>query len=76
MPDGEFDQVAIDEAGETECSAAIAEYVGPGWEDTGLWYLQFSPSSGSWEQGDREIDCLAVTISEELELTASVKGTA
>ncbi|MDR0849822.1 MAG: septum formation family protein [Propionibacteriaceae bacterium] len=75
MADGAYSQDAIDEAA-YQCEAAIAEYVGPDWESTGLDWNRFSPTEGSWGKGDREIDCIAYTLSGELDLTASVKGIA
>jgi hypothetical protein len=77
MPDGSFDEDAIDAAAEQECSKAMDDYVGPNWDTVtseGLWYSSLTPSEGTWGQGDREICCVATTISGDNELTSSVKG--
>jgi len=77
MPDGAYDDDAITEAGNSECAKAITDYVGPNYgsvSSDGLDWNYFSPTSDSWDQGDREIDCIAYTMSFENELTSSVKG--
>jgi hypothetical protein len=77
MPDGTYDEDAIDAAADEKCLAAMDSYVGPNWRNVtseGLWYSSFTPSSGTWSQGDREIVCIAMTNSGDNELTSSVQG--
>jgi len=78
MPDGTFDQDAIDSAAEDECPTQMASYVGPNWDtalDGNITYTYFTPTSESWSQGgDREVDCLAATNSGTNDWTSSVKG--
>jgi len=73
MPDGTFSQDDIDTAG-NQCEAAAQSYVGPNYQTLGLDWNYFSPTSDSWAQGDREIDCLVYTLSGNPDLTSSVKG--
>ena len=77
MPDGAYDEDAIGAAGDDQCSQEIVSYVGPNYDTVtseGLDWTYFSPTSESWASGDREVDCLAYTLSYENELTSSVKG--
>ena len=77
MPDGDWDEDAIEAAGDDQCAQAIIDYVGPNYDTVtseGLDWNYFSPTSESWDQGDREIDCVAFTNSFDDELTSSVKG--
>ncbi|MDR2974274.1 MAG: septum formation family protein [Propionibacteriaceae bacterium] len=73
-----FDDVAIAEAADEQCASAIESYVGPNWvtilaEDLTYGYL--APTQESWSSGDREIVCLAQTVSGASSLTSTVKGT-
>jgi hypothetical protein len=78
MQDGVYDDNAITQAAEDQCKQAMISYVGPNYADvaTGeLDYTYFTPTQDGWnKQGDREIDCLAYTVSGKNELTSSVKG--
>ena len=77
MPDGDYDEDAIEAAGDDQCAQEIAEYVGPNYDTVsseGLEWSYFTPTSESWDNGDREVDCIAFTVSSENELTSSVKG--
>ncbi|MCL2735995.1 MAG: septum formation family protein [Propionibacteriaceae bacterium] len=78
MPDGTYDETAIDDAAQDACAQGIVDYVGPNYASLtsqGLDWSYFSPSQDSWNQrNDREVDCVAYTVSEENELTSSVKG--
>jgi len=77
MPDGDFDQDAIDSAAEDACTQSMEDYVGPNWStvlDGGLDWTYFTPTSSSWANGDRIVDCLAMSTSGENDLTSSVKG--
>jgi len=73
MPDGTFSQDDVDAAG-NQCDAAAQSYVGPNYQNLGLDWNYFSPTSDSWAQGDREIDCIVYTLSGNPDLTSSVKG--
>ncbi|MDR0488767.1 MAG: septum formation family protein [Propionibacteriaceae bacterium] len=73
----DFDAYALEEAAEEECYRAVEEYVGPNWESVssgGLEVNYLTPTEGSWSNGDREIDCIAYSLGEELEFTSSMKG--
>jgi len=73
MPDGTFSQDDVDTAG-NQCEAAAQSYVGPNYQNLGLDWSYFSPTSDSWANGDREIDCVVYTLSGNPDLTSSVKG--
>jgi len=73
MPDGSFNQDDVTAAGE-QCEAAAETYVGPHYADLGLDWNYFSPTSDSWADGDREIDCIIYTLSGNPDLTSSTKG--
>jgi len=77
MPDGDYNEDAIEAAGDDQCAQEIVTYVGPNYDTVsseGLDWSYFTPTSESWDQGDREVDCIAYTASSENELTSSVKG--
>ncbi len=79
MPDGPYDEDAINTAGQEECYRAMSEYVGPNWDtamDGDLDFFWFTPSEDGWNAGDHEINCLVYTLSGELSLTSSAKGIA
>jgi len=71
-----FDQATIDDDAQPKCEQAAIDYVGAGYADvaTGLDWTYFGPTSDSWKNGDREIDCLVYTTSGTNDLTSSVKG--
>ena len=77
IADKTFDQTSIDTQAKDKCEPALASYVGPNYATVGTQGLDwnyFSPTSDSFAKGDREIDCIAMTISGDSELTSSVKG--
>ena len=77
MPDGTFDEDAIDDAAGQECPRALNSYVGPNYASVGsegLDWSYFVPTEDSWANGDREVDCVAYAVSGTNELTSSVKG--
>jgi hypothetical protein len=67
-----FDKSAITEAAKEECLAAANDYIGPNWQDLASVDVgYFTPTSGSWGKGDREIACYAMVDSD---ITSSVRG--
>ncbi|MCW4386600.1 septum formation family protein [Salinibacterium sp. SYSU T00001] len=54
-----YDAAAIEEDAEYGCFSQFEQFVGASVEETSLHYSYFYPSAASWEQGDREILCLA-----------------
>ena len=76
MPGDTFDEEAATEAAREVCPEMIEEYVGPNWAyiaSEGLGAAWFLPTDDTWKRGDREVDCVAYTVSGENELTSSVK---
>ncbi|MDR1387475.1 MAG: septum formation family protein [Propionibacteriaceae bacterium] len=67
-----FDEDAIDEEAFVFCGQAAAEYIGPNWESTPLDVTYFSPTEGSWDNGDREILCFGMV--DGLDLTDTIRG--
>jgi hypothetical protein len=66
---------AVQTAAETGCKPAFADFVGLDF-DSSIYGVKFlRPTSDSWGQGDRTIDCL-ITSSDDSQLTGSAKGTA
>ncbi|MCL1907238.1 MAG: septum formation family protein [Propionibacteriaceae bacterium] len=77
LPDGAFDEPAIRDAADTVCYQVVEEYVGPRYyavSSGGLKVFFFIPSAASWDNGDRSVSCLAATVSDETELTSSIRG--
>jgi len=76
VTDATFDQDSIDTEAQTQCEQAMTTYVGPNYDSVtpALEASWFTPTSQSWAQGDREVDCLAVTSDGSTSLTSSVKG--
>ena len=78
MPEGTFSQSAIDAAAKEKCAEEFVNYVGPNYEtitSQGLDWFPLTPTSATWSQKhDREVDCIAYTVSEKNELTSSIKG--
>lgn len=59
MEDGEFDEAAIDAAGEVCYGQNFTDFVGVAWDDSTLdvWYL--SPTEATWnDMNDRLIQCI------------------
>jgi hypothetical protein len=65
------DEAVIAEA-EKGCFATFEEWVGVASEETSLHYGSYFPSAQSWEEGDREILCLAYDL--DGPVTGSLKG--
>jgi hypothetical protein len=58
LPDGSFPgSAAVDTAADEGCFAAFQPYVGIDYVNSILWYSYLTPTSGSWDQGDREVVC-------------------
>lgn len=77
MPNGDFDEEAMDDAALVTCFADADSYLGGDYSaitSEGLEVIYFTPSSQSWAAGDHEVTCLVATVSQENELTSSVKG--
>jgi hypothetical protein len=66
----DYDEEAVIGQANQSCEAAINDIVGPNWAEAGLDWDYFYPTTESWDDGDREILCLAYT--PELSLTAGV----
>lgn len=72
-----YNKSTIEDAAWDQCEKAMTDYVGPNYDkigSEGLDISYFSPTADSWKNGDREVDCIAYTVSEKNELTSSVKG--
>ncbi len=79
MPEGRFNQAAIEAAATDACRQAMNDYVGPTWDtvmDGDLQAHWFVPSDQSWRTGDREVNCLVATMSGDPTITGSAKGIA
>ncbi|XBH20833.1 septum formation family protein [Jonesiaceae bacterium BS-20] len=60
IPDGDFPGDAeIDAAAETTCTREFSNFVGTAYEASTLDWSPFTPSAGSWSEGDREVLCVA-----------------
>ncbi|MEO7117684.1 MAG: septum formation family protein [Candidatus Limnocylindrales bacterium] len=59
---------------DTACANSFQGYVGKSPAESTLTYYFLSPTSESWDSGDRTIDCV-VTLPSSEKLTGSVKGT-
>jgi Septum formation len=76
LPEGEFPtREVIDQQTEENCIGAFEPYVGIDFASSRLDARSFEPTALSWEQGDREIVCLALDLAGE-QLVGSVAGTA
>ncbi len=76
LPDGEFPtREVLDQQTEEKCVEAFEPYVGIDFASSRLDARSFEPTTLSWEQGDREIVCLALDLAGE-QLTGSVAGIA
>ena len=62
----EYDATLLGEAAQEGCLAAFEPYMGASYEESwyGLDYLQ--PSTASWDQGDREVVCVAFPFGDEI----------
>lgn len=60
LEDGEYpgEDAIIADAGET-CVAEFSTFVGLAYEESVLDYWPMYPTAGSWENGDREVLCIA-----------------
>lgn len=63
----------LDEQAENGCLDAFESYIGTDYMESSLDISWLSPTEGSWENGDREIVCLAYPM-DESKLSSSVKG--
>jgi hypothetical protein len=73
LPGDEFDATAVDEGSQQGCLDAFEGFVGTAYEDSRLEIFPITPTSGSWEEGDREVICSVYDI--ELEkLVGSMEG--
>lgn len=73
LPDGDLpDEDALDEATQRECIPAFEDYVGLPYEDSKLGVSTLYPTQGSWDDGDRELQC--VLYDPEGSMTGSAKG--
>lgn len=64
---------ALVEQAEAECLPAFAEYVGAEYADSTLDIFPITPTSGSWENGDREVICALYDVDLE-KLEGSMQG--
>ncbi|MFV1989561.1 MAG: septum formation family protein [Acidimicrobiales bacterium] len=76
LPDGDFPaREVIDQQTEEKCIEAFEPYVGIDFASSRLDARSFEPTALSWDQGDREIVCLALDVGGE-QLVGSVAGIA
>jgi hypothetical protein len=76
MPDGAFpSDEAVTAFAETECVPAFNAYVGMDYQDSALYFSWFAPSTETWDDGDRAVQC-ATYDPENAELTSSVRNAA
>ena len=76
MPDSEFPSDAVVTAfADVECVAAFTSYVGMDYQASTLYYSWFAPSTETWNDGDRAVQCAAYD-PENTELTSSVRNAA
>lgn len=60
LADGEFPGGdAIDAAAEESCSPQFDAFIGTSYAESVLDWYSFYPTVGSWDEGDREVLCLA-----------------
>lgn len=74
IQDGTFpgDEV-IAAAADEGCYAAFAPFIGLAYEESAIEYTVYTPTSGSWAAGDREILCL---VYEDGKTTGTLAGSA
>lgn len=59
LPDGDFPGAsAVDGAADDRCLTEFEPFVGVGYFDSVLDYFAITPTSGSWDQGDRTVYCV------------------
>jgi len=83
LPDGEYpgDQAVSDQAA-AECEAQFEPFAGIAFNDSAtLWYNFFSPTTNSWSDGDRLIQCLIYEASDDqgqeiVQVTGTLEGAA
>jgi hypothetical protein len=60
MPDGEFpSDAAVETFVQAECVPAFTAYVGMDYADSALYFSWFAPSTETWDDGDRTVQCAA-----------------
>jgi hypothetical protein len=70
----EFDQAAVEPAVEAECVPAFEEFVGTDYQTSELYLHYISPTSESWEAGDREVICSIYDGTNNEPLVGSMEG--
>lgn len=74
MPEGDFPGGdAIDEASSTQCEEAFVAYVGVDSATSTYEWATYVPTTETWENGDREVVCLAYA-EDGSQTTGSIKG--
>jgi len=83
LAEGEFPgDEAVSEQAAAECEAQFQTFAGIAFQDSAsLWYNFFSPTQGSWSDGDRLIQCLIYEASDDqgqeiIQVTGSLEGAA
>jgi hypothetical protein len=67
----------VTQTGDSQCAQDFATYVGIDWSESSIYsFSELQPSSDSWGQGDRTIDCVILSKTQGQQLTGSAKGTA
>jgi len=76
VTDTAYSEATINNEAQVQCDQAMVNYVGPNYGSVtpAIDSMWFAPSAQSWPTGDREVDCLVVTTSGNLDLTSSVQG--
>ena len=70
-------QLAMEEYADEVCYGAFESYVGTAYEQSALYYSHFTPSTGSWATGDREVTCMLFEVDDAFEpvkLESSMRG--
>jgi hypothetical protein len=65
---------AMTEFANTQCEAQFEPYVGIDYASSRYYYWTITPTDGTWNQGDREVVCLAHDL--EGPITGSIRGAA
>lgn len=74
LPDGDYPgEAAVSTAANEGCLDAFAGYVGTAYLDSELDYFPLTPTSGSWDAGDREVVCALYDLT-LAQLTGSMQG--
>lgn len=75
IPDGDFPGLtAVEAAMDEGCLERFEGFVGTSYQESSLYYTGLYPTSGSWDAGDREVVCLIVPESGQLELDVQNSG--